>query len=80
MAENQLLDEDKIKEIKTQIRKNTTPRHVPAQIWAVKDIPYTRSGKKMELAISRILQGKEITNREAVANPECLEEYQQFSV
>ncbi|TNF31925.1 MAG: acetoacetate--CoA ligase [Deltaproteobacteria bacterium] len=80
MAENQLLDEDKIKEIKTQIRKNTTPRHVPAHIWAVNDIPYTRSGKKMELAISRILQGKEITNREAVANPECLEEYQQFSV
>lgn len=80
MAENQLLDEDKIKEIKTQIRKNTTPRHVPAHIWAVKDIPYTRSGKKMELAIGRILQGKEITNREAVANPECLEEYQQFSV
>jgi acetoacetyl-CoA synthetase len=78
MTENESLSDERIKEIKTQIRKNTTPRHVPAHVWSVKDIPYTRSGKKMELAVSRILQGKEITNREAVANPECLEEYSQF--
>lgn len=78
MADNEELNEERIKEIKTQIRKHTTPRHVPAHVWAIKDIPYTRSGKKMELAISRILQGKEITNKEAVANPECLDEYAQY--
>jgi len=79
LAENEELTDQRIKEIKTQIRKNTTPRHVPAHVWAIKDIPYTRSGKKMELAISRILQGKEITNKEAVANPECLDEFTQYA-
>ncbi len=78
MADRESLNDERIKEIKTQIRKNTTPRHVPAHIWSVEDIPYTRSGKKMELAVSRILQGKEITNREAVANPDCLSEYEKY--
>jgi acetoacetyl-CoA synthetase len=44
----------------------------------VKDIPYTRSGKKVELAIARILSGKPVTNVEALANPESLDEYYQY--
>jgi acetoacetyl-CoA synthetase len=65
--------------LKELIRKNTTPRHVPREIYAVKDIPYTRSGKKVELAITKILANKEITNIEAIANPECLDEYKLFN-
>lgn len=66
------------KMIKEQIKKNTTPRHVPREIHVVADIPYTRSGKKVELAVSRILAGKSVTNSEALSNPECLAEYQKF--
>lgn len=66
------------KMIKEQIKKNTTPRHVPREIHVVADIPYTRSGKKVELAVARILAGKSVTNSEALSNPECLAEYQKF--
>ncbi len=55
-----------------QIRRNLTPRHVPAKIIAVPDIPRTRSGKITELAVRDIVHGKEIKNKEALANPEAL--------
>ena len=71
---------DRKKLIKEQIKKNTTPRHVPKEIYVVSDIPYTRSGKKVELAIARILSGKIVTNKEALSNPECLVEYQQYAL
>ena len=73
-----LLTEEHQREIKNMIRQNTTPRHVPHRIYQVKDIPYTRSGKKMELAITRLLNGREISNVESMTNPECLKEYEQF--
>ena len=57
---------------KRQIRENTTPRHVPAKIIAVPDIPRTISGKKVELAVTKILHGQEVKNRDALANPEAL--------
>jgi acetoacetyl-CoA synthetase len=66
------LSESMVAEIKKKIRAKTSPRHVPKEVHQVGDIPYTRSGKKMELAVSRLLQGKPLTNLEAVANPECL--------
>ena len=69
---------DRKKQIKDLIKKNTTPRHVPREIIVVNDIPYTRSGKKVELAISRILSGKPVTNLEALVNPESLDEYYQY--
>ena len=72
MSSGEQLTEDRIVEIKTAIKKGTTPRHVPAEILAVGDIPYTRSGKKMELAVTRLIAGKELSNIEAVANPDCL--------
>ena len=78
MKDGASLSEEHVKEIKTLIRSNTTPRHVPAAIYSVGDIPYTRSGKKMELAITRILAGRDLSNIEAVANPECLDEYKGF--
>jgi len=67
------LTEELVKRIKTTIRKNTTPRHVPAKIIPVADIPYTISGKKVELAVKRMVHGQPITNRDALANPEALE-------
>jgi len=74
------LDQDRVDEIKKFIRSQTTPRHVPKEIHAVSDIPYTRSGKKMELPVTRLLSGRNLTNIEAVVNPECLEQYKQYSV
>jgi acetoacetyl-CoA synthetase len=63
------------KRIRGQIRANTTPRHVPARIVAVSDIPRTKSGKIVELAVRDIVHGRTIKNAEALANPEALELY-----
>ncbi len=80
LASGEKLSEERIKEVKNHIRSNTTPRHMPRHVWAVSDIPYTRSGKKMELAINRILARRELQNIEAVSNPDCLKEYEQYQV
>ncbi len=69
------LTEELKKKIKDTIRKNTTPRHVPAKIIAIDDIPYTISGKKVELAVKKIIHGEEVKNRDALANPEALDLY-----
>ena len=61
--------------IKLSIRQNATPRHVPAKIVAVADIPRTKSGKITELAVRDIVHGRPVKNREALANPEALELY-----
>lgn len=73
------LNGSRVDEVRALIRKETTPRHVPAEVHAVTDIPYTRSGKKMELAVTRLLAKKPLTNIEAVANPECLEQYKKYA-
>jgi acetoacetyl-CoA synthetase len=67
------LDEDLKKRIRSRIRKNATPRHQPAKILQVGDIPRTRSGKITELAVNHVVHGREVKNREALANPEALE-------
>jgi len=69
------LEADLLKRIKIQIRKNASPRHVPAKIIAVTDVPRTKNGKIVELAVKNIIEGNEIKNREALANPEVLEKY-----
>jgi acetoacetyl-CoA synthetase len=69
------LDEGLLKRIKTTIRQNATPRHVPTKIIAVSDIPYTISGKKVELAVRNIIHGQEVKNRSVLANPEALDLY-----
>lgn len=70
-----VLDDALINRIKTAIRTNTTPRHVPAKIIAVPDIPYTISGKKVELAVRKVIHNQEVKNKDALANPEALEYY-----
>ena len=61
--------------IRRQIRENTSPRHVPSLILAVTDIPRTKSGKLVELAVRDVVHGREVRNREALANPESLEQF-----
>ncbi len=67
------LDEDLVKRIKSRIRSGASPRHVPAVVLAVKDIPRTKSGKITELAVRDVVHGREVKNKEALANPEALE-------
>ena len=64
-----------LKKIKLQIKKNASPRHVPHKIIEVNDIPRTKSGKIVELAVKNMIEGNKIKNREALANPESLKEY-----
>ncbi|MBI5568514.1 MAG: acetoacetate--CoA ligase [Desulfomonile tiedjei] len=67
---------DSLKEkIKKTIRENTTPRHVPALILPVTDVPVTLNGKKVELAVRNVIEGRPVTNRDALANPEALEQF-----
>ncbi len=73
LAENVTLDEDLIKAIKQRIRTGASPRHVPAKVIAVADIPRTKSGKITELAVRDIVHGRAVKNKEALANPEALD-------
>ena len=59
--------------IRRQVRERTTPRHVPARIVQVPEIPRTKSGKIVELAVRDVIHGREVKNREALANPDALE-------
>jgi acetoacetyl-CoA synthetase len=70
-----VLDGALVDRIQKHIRTNTTPRHVPAKILQVTDIPRTKSGKIVELAVRNIVHGCEVKNLEALANPEALEQY-----
>ncbi|MBX9962031.1 MAG: acetoacetate--CoA ligase [Burkholderiales bacterium] len=70
-----VLDTALAKRIKEQIKANTTPRHVPAKIVQVADIPRTKSGKIVELAVRNVVHGRPVKNREALANPEALDLY-----
>jgi acetoacetyl-CoA synthetase len=67
------LDDDLIARIRKTIRDNTTPRHVPAKVISVAEIPRTKSGKIVELAVRSVVHGEEVKNTEALANPEALE-------
>jgi len=67
------LSDDLSIRIKTAIRSNCSPRHVPEKILAIADIPYTINGKKVEIAVKKIIQGEDVTNQDALANPESLE-------
>ncbi|MFV1986622.1 MAG: acetoacetate--CoA ligase [Gemmatimonadota bacterium] len=73
LADGAVLDEELVRTIRAEIRRGTTPRHVPARIVEVEDIPRTKSGKVVELAVRSIVHGRPIKNIEALANPEALE-------
>jgi len=75
LGEGVRLTDELVTRIMTTIRRNCTPRHVPAKVIAVHDIPYTISGKKVELAVRQVIHGQEVKNRDALANPETLDYY-----
>jgi len=76
LAEGHQLTEDLVNKIRKTLRENASPRHVPAKIIEVPDIPYTRSMKKVESAITNIIHGKPVLNRDALMNPESLDYYE----
>jgi len=69
------LDDDLVKKIRTRIAEGATKRHVPRHIKQVSAIPYTISGKKVEIAVTRMIHGQPVPNRDALANPDVLEQY-----
>ena len=69
------LNENLLKKLKLQIRKNASPRHVPRKVIQIKDIPRTKSGKIVELAVKNIIEGNTIKNIEALANPNALKQF-----
>jgi len=75
LREGQVLDEALVNKIKKKVRENTTPRHVPAKVVQVTDIPRTKSGKIVELAVRDVVHGRQPKNLEALANPEALEHF-----
>ncbi len=70
------LNDEKIKLIKSRIRKNCSPKHVPSIIIKAPEIPRTKSGKIVELAVRQVVNGEKINNKEAIANPESLKFYE----
>jgi acetoacetyl-CoA synthetase len=79
LREGLTLDEPLINKIKLQVRDNTTPRHVPDKVLQVADIPRTRSGKIVELAVRNVVHNQPVKNVEALANAEALEQFRNRS-
>ena len=75
MNKNYSINDSLLQKIKQQIKRNVSPRHVPNKIIVVKDIPKTKSGKIVELAVKSTIEGNKIKNSEALINPEVLDEY-----
>jgi acetoacetyl-CoA synthetase len=69
------LDDPLQERIRRTIREHASPRHVPARIIAVADLPRTLSGKLVELAVRDVVHGQPVSNRDALANPESLEQF-----
>jgi acetoacetyl-CoA synthetase len=76
LKEDVILDADLNALIKQRIRDNTTPRHVPSKIIQVRDLPKTKSGKLVELAVREIIHNRPVRNQEALANPEALKQFE----
>ncbi|MEH0674358.1 acetoacetate--CoA ligase [Vibrio scophthalmi] len=78
LAEGGILDERLKTAITARLRSQCSPRHVPSEIYALSDIPKTKSGKLVELAVKQVLHGETIKNLGAIANPEVLEEVRRY--
>ena len=73
------LDDELVTRIKARIRQGCTPRHVPAKVLQVADIPRTKNNKIVELAVREVIHGRPVKNLEALANPEALELYKDLA-
>ncbi len=69
------LTDDLKGKIRQVIRTNASPRHVPAKIISIPDVPYTLNMKKVELAVKKVIQGQPVLNKDALSNPEALDYY-----
>ena len=78
LDEGQELSDELVTKIARTLRENASPRHVPAKVIAVPDIPYTQNMKKVETSVTNLLHGRPVTNRDALINPECLDFYEQL--
>ena len=82
LAPGVVMDDDLAKAITGKLRRDCSPRHVPDRIYAVASIPYTLTGKKMEVPIKKILMGRnpdEAANRDVMRNPESIEDFIRFA-
>jgi len=79
LKENIKLNKSLKDKIKLELKQKATPRHVPAEIYEVKEIPRTISGKKVEIAVSKILNGEEVENKDALANPDSLNQFYKYA-
>ncbi|MEM4495017.1 MAG: acetoacetate--CoA ligase [Candidatus Caldarchaeum sp.] len=79
MAQGYVLTDELKERIKRALREKASPRHVPAIIMEAPDIPYTYNMKKVEIAVSNIINGRKVTNREAIRNPETLEFFEKVA-
>lgn len=73
LADGYELNEELAAKIRADIRANASPRHVPAKIIPCPDVPYTLNMKKVELAVKKVIEGKEVKNKDALKNPEALD-------
>lgn len=78
LSQGAKLDEELKNRIKNELREKASPRHVPSLIFEVPDIPYTFNMKKVESAVTNIVNGRPVTNRDALINPESLEYYERI--
>ncbi|EME32193.1 Acetyl-coenzyme A synthetase 1 [Galdieria sulphuraria] len=79
LKENTILSEDLIQRIRQALREKLSPRHVPAKVLSVPEIPYTVNNKKVEIAVKRVIEGLDVPNKGAIQNPECLEYYRELA-
>ncbi|HNS16340.1 MAG TPA: acetoacetate--CoA ligase [Bacteroidales bacterium] len=80
MKQNYELTEEVIKKIKSNIRTSCSPRHVPAIILETPGVPYTLNGKKVEIAVKKLIHGEDVLNRDALANPQVLEYFRDLKI
>ena len=76
LKKEESLSNKRIQEIRSEIKLHCSPRHVPEKIIQIKEIPYTINGKKVEIAVKRIIQGEDVKNRDALIEPEVLSYYE----
>jgi acetoacetyl-CoA synthetase len=76
LNEGHQLTDELVTRVKQQIKSGASPRHVPAKVLEVPDIPRTRSGKIVELAVRDVVHGNAVKNKEALANPEALKHFE----
>jgi len=80
LNDDYIFDDQLQDRIRSAILSGCSPRHVPALIFPVHGIPYTINGKKVEIAVKKLIHGQDVTNKDALANPEALDEYKNLRI